>query len=135
MFNIDFFSISLYSFTYVEKDDMNNLQEEEEENCVKGYNLLTEKNILIENILNEEELKIIDQLIFDTVDLKWKKVAFIIGQVLNQLRKNDQLSFFKDYKQYSDLLINQRINYFYQLAKLKINGNVKAMRFSEAIIA
>lgn len=111
---------------------MDNLALEFEE-CIIDYDSLTEKHIIIEKILTTEQLHILDRLIYNHIDKRWKKVALIIGQVLIDLEKNEQLYFFSEYQEYAALLINQRIAYLEQIFRLKVNGNVKAMRFSEVI--
>lgn len=106
------------------------------EQSISDYELLVEKNILIENILNKEQLHILDRLILDTIHKNTKptKIAFVIGQVLNILKKDNQLYFFTEFKEHSDLLINQRISYLEKIFRIKVNGDVRAMRFSEVIL-
>lgn len=112
---------------------MDTLQEDFE-GCVMDYDLLVEKNIFIENILNKEQLLTLDRYILHCVDKQYRKVAFVVGKVLEQLQTNHQLYFFQEYKQYSDLLITQRIAYLQSIFRLTINGDIKAMRFSEVAL-
>ena len=109
---------------------MNNLDFEE---CIIEYDSLIEKNIIVEKILTTEQLHILDRLIYNHIDKTWKKVALIIGKVFIDLEKNEQLYFFSEYQEYADLLINQRMVYLEQIFRIKVNGNIKAMRFSEVI--
>lgn len=112
---------------------MDTLQEDFEV-CVMDYDQLIQKNIVVENILNKEQLYILDRLILDCIAKQSRKVAFVVGKVLQSLEKNNQLYFFQEYQQYSDLLINQRIAYLQSIFRVTINGDVKAMRFSEVAL-
>lgn len=106
---------------------MLNIDKEYEEN-VQLYEDIA-KRVDINKVLSISQLEILDQLLLSFVNYNWKKTAFIVGKTLEHLQKNNlvNLSIEKDY----DALIAQRINYLVHSNKIKANGDVRAIRFSE----
>lgn len=111
---------------------MNNIYLDQDfKKCIADYDDLIEDNIRVEYILNQDQLEILDNLILRNIDNRSKKTAFIVGQVYTALEQNSQLHFFHTHQNHIDLLINQRIKFFADTYRIHVEGNVKAMKFSE----
>ena len=101
---------------------------------ILDYETVENNNIYIGKILTLSQLETIDQLLLSFITRTKRKTAYVIGKSLDALRKNNQLDFFGDFEQYSDMLLAQRINHLVINNKIKADGNIKAIRFSEISI-
>lgn len=112
---------------------MDNLTQEYIDN-VSDYESVENDNVYIDKILTLSQLETIDQLLLSFITPNKKKTAYVIGKSLDYLNKNNELDIFGNFKQYSDMLLAQRINHLVINNKIKADGNVKAIRFSEISI-
>lgn len=100
--------------------------------CVEDYENSI-KNTQLHNTLGANSVNVIDNVLFSLMKQndKPKKTAFYIAHILEQINQNQQLKLFKLFKDDADFLIHQRIVELVENNKIKANGNIKAIRFSE----
>lgn len=113
-------------FTQEEEDDISE--------CLKEYDDLKEQNVYVENILSDEHLNLVDNILMNHLEERWRKVAYIIGATLDTLEKEKNIQkelLWSEFSQFDYILLAQRLETLEKNNVVEIAGNVGAMRFSE----
>lgn len=83
------------------------------------------------NSFSETKLEVIDRVLLSYIDSQWRKSAFVIGRALKILDDNQENHIFTNLTQESSVLLAQRLHYLSEQKVIEVNGDIRAIRFSE----
>lgn len=106
------------------------MSDEYKENLL-DFERLEIENVNINNILIKKDLEMIDKLLLSIITGEWQKTALIVGQAYIYLQNHNKIQLFGINSSQADILLAQRMLHLLNEKKIKVNGNIKAIRFSE----